>query len=362
MDNWTDIYDIDNVDLVNDYIESRVVGILDELCPFKNIQYRSNYKPQISAETKLKMEQRDKARELARQTGDPTNWKTYRELRNMVNKDLNTDRKSHYKDLHAKHQDNNDVSATYKAAKQQVGWKNCATPVRFLKDGRQVTNPKEMAELHMEMFHQKTGKLISEVPPTDLDPVATLQECMDKWRELSEDKEMLKLKPISKLETLGIINKLGNSTSTANDNLDAMSIKHGAAILHRPIMHVINLSITTQKFASRWKIGKLLPLHKGKGLSHKDLASFRPISLLPVIGKIIERAVQPKILDFMENTNQFNQNHHSYRKSHSTVTAMLQISDEIFQGCNNNKITTMVTLDQSSAFDVISHEILMKKL
>ena len=67
-------------------------------------------------------------------------------------------------------------------------------------------------------------------------------------------------------------------------------------------------------------------------------------------------------MDFMENSGQLNENHHSYRKKHSTVTAMIQLSDAIFNGCNENKITTLVTLDQSAAFDVLSHVTLRKKL
>ena len=67
-------------------------------------------------------------------------------------------------------------------------------------------------------------------------------------------------------------------------------------------------------------------------------------------------------MDFMEDSGQLNENHHSYRKKHSTVTAMIQLSDAIFNGCNENKITTLVTLDQSAAFDVLSHVTLRKKL
>ena len=64
----------------------------------------------------------------------------------------------------------------------------------------------------------------------------------------------------------------------------------------------------------------------------------------------------------MENSGQFNDNHHSYRKLHSTVMAMLQLSDAIFEGCDENRITTLVMFDQSAVFDVIEHNILMRKL
>ena len=169
-------------------------------------------------------------------------------------------------------------------------------------------------------------------------------------------------KTITNIDTLKIIKELGNTTSSAHDRIDNLALKHGATILHGPVTHIINLSIKTSKFAMRWKIGKLLPLHKGKGQHPNDPKSYRPISLLPVIGKIIERVLQSQILEFMETSGQLNADIHSYRKHHSTVTAMLQLTDAIFSGCNLKKITTLVTLDQSAAFDVLSHRILKRKL
>ena len=80
------------------------------------------------------------------------------------------------------------------------------------------------------------------------------------------------------------------------------------------------------------------------------------------MGKIVERVLQPQILKFMNESGQINPNHHSYRKNHSTVTAMLQISDAIFNGCDANKISTLITLDQSAAFDVLRHQTLLRKL
>ena len=132
------------------------------------------------------------------------------------------------------------------------------------------------------------------------------------------------------MEILKIIEKMGNSTSTAHDDLDNMMIKHGAAALHEPIIHLVNSSITQQKCAARWKIGRILPLHKGKGLDRESPTSYRPISLLPVLGKITEKAVQCQIMKFMRDTEQINENHHAYRENLSTTTAMLDLSDTIF--------------------------------
>ena len=150
--------------------------------------------------------------------------------------------------------------------------------------------------------------------------------------------------------------------SAAHDTIDAIAIKTGILQLAKPITYTINLSISQSKFPARWKIGAILPLHKGKGLSQSDPSSFRPITLLPILGKLTEKVLQSQIMNFMTASKQLNQNHHSYRSGHSTATTMLQLSNEIFESCNDNLITTLITLDQSSAFDMIKHEILIEKL
>ena len=64
----------------------------------------------------------------------------------------------------------------------------------------------------------------------------------------------------------------------------------------------------------------------------------------------------------MNSTRQLNENIHSYRSNHSTTTALLQLSNDMFESCNQNKIATSITIDQSAAFDVLQHQTLLRKL
>ena len=242
-----------------------------------------------------------------------------------------------------------------------VGKKN-STPTSFIVEGNKITDPLAMANLQSKTFEDKTKRLLEDLPPPSIDPVSTLQNSLNSWGAKKDSRDTFKFTKIENLDTLKVLKDLGNTTSSANDNIDSLALKHGAQILHGPITHIVNCSISTATFASKWKIGKLIPLHKGKGLDPYSPQSYRPISLLPILGKIVERILQPQILNFMEVSGQLSANHHSYRKNHSTVTAMLQICDAIFNGCDQNKITTLVTLDQSAAFDVLSHQILTRKL
>ena len=118
----------------------------------------------------------------------------------------------------------------------------------------------------------------------------------------------------------------------------------------------------SSKFADNWKVAKVIPLYKGKGTSRTSPGSYRPISILPTISKIIEKVVQVQILNFLETTKQLNHNHHAYRSHHNTATALLQISDSILEATDRNLLSTLVTIDESAAFDCVSTEILVNKL
>ena len=75
-----------------------------------------------------------------------------------------------------------------------------------------------------------------------------------------------------------------------------------------------------------------------------------------------EKVIHSQLSKFMEETNQLSHNLHGYRMKHSTSTVMLQISDSILQAVDLNTIATLVTIDESAAFDCVNADILNKKL
>ena len=131
-ENWSDIYEISDVDLANDFIESRIVKTLDEMCPYRTVQFRTECKTWLTDSTKERMRLRDEKRELARNTNEPETWRQYRLLRNEVNRLVDKDRKTHYDDIYDRHYTNNDVGATFKTAKNQAGITKNSTPTSFL--------------------------------------------------------------------------------------------------------------------------------------------------------------------------------------------------------------------------------------
>ena len=162
---------------------------------------------------------------------------------------------------------------------------------------------------------------------------------------------------------MNFVNKLGNSTAFGQDGLDGLIMK--VAICHSSetyLTHIVNMSIRTNKFASKWKLSRLIPILKSKEANRLSPSSYRPIALLPVVSKIVEWTVQTQLQEHMEKNHLLNTNGHAYRRDLSTSTAIMQLTERLYEAMDANLISQMLALDQSAAFDCVSHQILIEKL
>jgi hypothetical protein len=104
------------------------------------------------------------------------------------------------------------------------------------------------------------------------------------------------------------------------------------------------------------------PLLKKHVLPHDDLASYRPISNLNFISKILERIIHSRLSDHLQTFPSISSYQSAYRKYHSTETALLRIHNDLLLGINQQKLSALILLDLSAAFDTIDHKILLKRL
>ena len=166
LQNWTEIFNAQNVDVAVCILEEKLRAVMDKLAPMKKFQSRRKQNYWISNDTKTLMTARDNMRDSAVQSGSHDEWSEYRRLRNLCNKCVKKDRgqnlKKHFERLHLK----NDTKGIYNLAKQKMGWKKAGTPVAFFINGEKVTSPKMMAEIQINVFHEKVRKLIEKLPAT----------------------------------------------------------------------------------------------------------------------------------------------------------------------------------------------------
>ena len=153
-----------------------------------------------------------------------------------------------------------------------------------------------------QFFMDKVEQLQQRIPPVDIDPLATLRESM------SSRQCTMRLRPVHPEEVSKIIKDLKNSKSTGTDNIDTKIIKLIADDIVPAVTHIVNLSIRQKEFPNSWKMAKVTPLlKKGDPLAPKN---YRPVALLPILSKILEKAIFLQIVDYLDSNHLIHPNHH----------------------------------------------------
>lgn len=117
----------------------------------------------------------------------------------------------------------------------------------------------------------------------------------------------------------------------------------------------------TGTFPDVWKEALVFPLLKKLGVDFIN-KNLRPVSNLPFLSKLTEKAAFNKTHVHMTVNNLYPSLQSAYRKNHSTETALVKITNNILCNTNNQHVTLLVLLDLSAAFDTIDHDILLKRL
>ena len=157
-----------------------------------------------------------------------------------------------------------------------------------------------------------------------------------------------------------IIQNFKPKSSTGHDSLSMKHIKGLISSISEPLTLITNQSLKTVIFRSKMKIEKVIPLHKKD--DNTILDNYRPISLLPVMSKILEKVVYNQIYGYFKARSLFYKSQHGFKKLHSTETAALVFIARIINILDNGELPISIYLDLSKAFHTLDHNILCHKL
>lgn len=150
------------------------------------------------------------------------------------------------------------------------------------------------------------------------------------------------------------------SNACGIDEISAFFIKLSIDSSAGIFAEIVNASLRSGYFPSRWKKARIKPIPK---VDEPMVASdFRPISLLIAFSKILEKIVASQMKTFLIENNLLDKLQSAYKNKHSTTTALIEITDNIYNAMDNSEITVLVLLDYSKAFDCANHQIILAKL
>ena len=159
------------------------------------------------------------------------------------------------------------------------------------------------------------------------------------------------------LEILDIIKEFENGKAS---DIPTILIKKSATMIAPTLAKLYNNCMNSGTFPQIFKTGKITPIFK-KG-NKELLENYRPVSILPIFGKIFEKIIYKRLYSFFTKENVLSNTQFGFRKGHSTVHALHSSVRKIELAMENRLHTVGIFIDLSKAFDTLDHNIMLKKL
>ena len=352
---WAEIYKEENPDEATKAFEKVFYEIIDKHAKVKKFTVKNFRAPWIDQDLKECMVKRDVAKGVANMTGNKDDWQIYCKLRNQVTNINRKNKRIYFKSKLTECKYNG--KKLWNTLNDIMGRKPNST-ASFIDTGESfLTKPSEIADYFNSFFINKVDKLRSEMSSTsNASSYSNIEQKIMKGKNCQ-----FELKKVNVEKVQELLSSIKNDKPAGKDDLDGKLLKMVASDVAGPVCHIFNASIASGIFPVRWKEAKVTPLPKNINENFSGKNS-RPISLLPILSKLLEKIVTEQIQGFFMVNKLFSNFQHAYREGHSTGSALTQITDDCLRHIDNKHVVGAVLLDFSAAFDLIDHTLLLNKL
>ena len=215
-----------------------------------------------------------------------------------------------------------------------------------------VTHPKQIADSFNDFF-VNIGKNLNE-------SIASRRNYGDHITRSVQNS--IYINPIDPNNLIKTAKTLKPKLSSGHDNISNRLLLNIIDDIAEHFTHIVNLSFRNGIVPQNMKIAKVVPIHKSG--DQTSLNNYRPISLLPVFSKLIEKLMYNQIMSFIDRNDILNKHQYGFRKNHTTTHPILHLLNHIADCTNkpNPELTMAIFIDLKKAFDTISHDILLNKL
>ena len=304
---------------------SLFIPILDHHAPMKKVTIRNPTAPLVSVATKDLMKRRRRAlRDMGRDSCK------YRQLNRSVRAVIRNDTR-------------NDIQNRINEQGPASVWRNIRSVVQSKKGEHKVvpgTSIDRLNSFFVSVGPNVANELTKQGSATAIDcRLPRVGACG------------FALSPVSQTILGETIASMTNTAARGSDGLCIRVFKAAFPAIGGVLLDIVNACIILSEIPKSWKHSLVHPIFKSGNPS--DPSNFRPISVIPVITKLVERLVQRQLYHYLSYNHLLSSSQHGFRLCHSTETALTTVSDQILTATDDSKITLMCIIDLSKCFDTI---------
>ena len=337
--------------LVNDW-SNLFSLVIEKHAPLKEMRVSEKYCPWIDKDLKGLMMTRDRLKKAALKSKSLILMDSYRQARNRVNS-LNVQLKKQYFSAKISECKGN-MKESWKTINELLNKRSKSCNIDCLEDsGNAIVNKKDISNAMNNFFCTIGEKLANKI---DAAPNPLLSGDFAG----SDSSVRFQFRAIEVKEIREAIAKMKTSKSFGKDNISCYFLKLALPFIENSLACLFNTSLVTSQFPDSWKLARVTPIFKEGDKAEKS--NYRPISVLPVISRLFEKLVTNQLYQHMNDNGYFSPDQSGFLRLHSTVTCLLQNTDDWYHGLDLGKLVGLVFIDLKKAFDTVDHDILCKKL
>ena len=358
--NWSSVTDTVDVNLAWLNFKSLFISAINLVAPARSVRVKQRSHPWFNQEIFDAISARDKALSVFKHSRDQADFQIYKNLRNMVQLKVREAKTNFFSDQIKENKDNpKSLWSALKSLGCTVKSNPDSSPCISLQiDGKIVSEKKQIANHFNRFFTSIACKLVDCLPSG---PVTFGRDRLSEfYLRLGVKPNNFSFKPASIESIAKLLKSLKCAKATGLDNIAARFLRDAADLIAPLVAYIVNLSLAQGTVPDDMKHAKTIPLFK-KGC-RSDPGNYRPISILSVTSKVLEKVIHQQLYEYLTVSKLLFKFQSGFRKSHSTDSCLLFLTDFIRTEMDAGKLCGMILIDLQKAFDTVDHNLLFSKL
>ena len=341
---WSSVTECDNVNDAWENFKNIFTPILNSIAPIKEVRIKSRTEPWMDDRILQMLRERDRLLILSNENKTNKNLRSlFNATRNKVQREIKKAKANYFKNKVEENQhDSKKLWGQLKTLGYNYKVKDRSKIVIDL-DGEKCYDSKKVSETFKNYFLNIASNLVKKLP--NAPKIFTTETHLFKsyYTNKNINPNSFSFQNISENFVYNELAKLNPNKSTGPDGINARFLKDGASELKFVITFIINLSISNNEVPTELKKARVQPLYKKN--DKLQVSNYRPISILNVVSKILERAVYVQLEKYLKENSILYHHQSGFRKAHSTETCLIDLVNSIGKDISKGRYVGMVLLD-----------------